>query len=102
MLTDERILAPGLTIVEEEGSLTAADLGGNSVPSESKYFQQVSFSIISGFISSLFNSNFYFRCSHVQSNASWFVWRNDRVATNCHWKFYLWNSSTSSYQPSEL
>ena len=37
MLTDERILAPGLTIVEEEGSLTAADLaGGNSVPNESK------------------------------------------------------------------
>lgn len=37
MLTDERILAPGLTIVEEEGSLTAADLGGNSVPNESEW-----------------------------------------------------------------
>lgn len=35
MLTDERILAPGLTIVEEEGSLTTADLGGNSLQNES-------------------------------------------------------------------
>lgn len=41
MLTDERILAPGLTIVEEEGSLTAADLGGNSVPSESAVMYRV-------------------------------------------------------------
>lgn len=36
MLADDRILAPGITIVEEEGTLTAADLGGNSVPNESK------------------------------------------------------------------
>ena len=34
-LPDERILAPGLTIVEEEGSLSAADLGGHSGPNES-------------------------------------------------------------------
>lgn len=30
MLTDERILAPGLTIVEEEGSINAGDLGGGT------------------------------------------------------------------------
>lgn len=39
MLADEKFLAPGLTIVEEEESLTAADLGGNSAPSESESFQ---------------------------------------------------------------
>jgi len=39
MLADERILAPGLTIVEEEGSLSAADLGGNSGPNESNCCQ---------------------------------------------------------------
>ncbi len=33
---DERIMAPGLTIVEEEGSLSAADLAANAVPNESK------------------------------------------------------------------
>ena len=38
MLADERILAPGLTIVEEEGSLSAADLGGNSGPNESNSY----------------------------------------------------------------
>ena len=35
LMNDERMLAPGLTIVEEEGSLTAADLGNGTVPNES-------------------------------------------------------------------
>lgn len=37
MLPDEKFLAPGLTIVEEEASST--DLGGNPVPNESKVNQ---------------------------------------------------------------
>jgi len=41
MIPDERILAPGLTIVEEEGSLSAADLGGNSVPNENAVMYRV-------------------------------------------------------------
>jgi len=36
-LMDERIMAPGLTIVEEEGSLSAADLAANAVPNEIMY-----------------------------------------------------------------
>lgn len=36
MMGDERILAPGLTIVEDEGALTSADLS-NVVPNESMF-----------------------------------------------------------------
>ena len=35
MLVDNRILAPGITIVEEEGTLTSAELDGNSGSNES-------------------------------------------------------------------
>ncbi|XP_057378789.1 upstream stimulatory factor 2-like isoform X1 [Daphnia carinata] len=41
MLADDRILAPGITIVEEEGSLTAADLGGNPVQNENAVMYRV-------------------------------------------------------------
>lgn len=59
MLADDRILAPGITIVEEEGTLTAADLGGNSVPNESKLL----FHLSNSFCFILFI--FLIRCCHV-------------------------------------
>nr|CAH0108122.1 unnamed protein product [Daphnia galeata] len=41
MLVDNRILTPGITIVEEEGTLTSADLDGNSGPNENAVMYRV-------------------------------------------------------------
>ncbi|XP_046631715.1 upstream stimulatory factor 2-like isoform X2 [Daphnia pulicaria] len=41
MLVDNRILAPGITIVEEEGTLTSADLDGNSGSNENAVMYRV-------------------------------------------------------------
>ena len=81
MLVDNRILT-----VEEEGTLTSADLDGNSGPNESKLIVMYYFNI---YIYNFFKLQYFFisfiRCCHVQGNASWIFWRNDRITTNCNW-----------------
>ncbi len=51
MLVDNRILAPGITIVEEEGTLTSADLDGNSGSNESMLFKYLLFLFVHHYLS---------------------------------------------------